>query len=150
MLEQNYVEQSNGLIHETFFGKGLNEQLFNNLMCGNQQINYSFLTTYMNCLKATLKKTLPNMPYQELIENFVSKYKDSIKYLPGCLVGCSLMTFHKIYFECFPQQQSGQHYQDIINKLTTNEGSLCSDYKTSIANHFPQYYKLQKTNNITL
>lgn len=150
MIAQKYLEQSNSLIHEAFFGNGFNAQLFNDLMCENQQINYSFLTTYMNCLKNTLKTTLPTINEKEFLESFISKFKDSIKYLPGTLVGCSLMSFHKMYYDYFPEQQTSQHYQDIINKLTTNDGPLCVEYKTAVANHFPQYYKLKKTNQVII
>lgn len=149
MIDKKYLEQANKIIEETFCGKGFDDNLFNDLMCGNQQMNYSFLTTYLSCLKTNLHTSVPKLSYDELLENFLPNFKDSIKNLPDSLVGCSLMAFHKIYFDSFPEQQTAQHYQAIVNTLTTNDGPLCIDYKSAIAKHFPQYYKLKKVNKMT-
>lgn len=150
MTQNKYVEDANKIIHETFFGHGLNESLFNDFMCGKQEINYSFLTAYLSCLKNTLTDIVPKTNFEDLVTDFIPKYKDSIKYLPDTLAGCSLMTFHKIYFENFPEQQSSEHYQQIVNQLTKNDGPLCIDYKSAIAKHFPQHYKLKKANKVTI
>lgn len=61
--EKDFVKEAQEIIYDTFGKSFFNENLFNDLMCGNKQLNYYFLSTYLDCLKETMFSKLPQMSY---------------------------------------------------------------------------------------
>lgn len=146
--DNNFINEAQEIIANTFGKSIFNANLFNDLMCANKQLNYYFLSTYLDCLKNTMICTLPTMSYQEVIENFIPAYKESIQHLPSSYILFSLMSFSKAYSQTFSNFRTENHYREVVKALTTNDITLPFDYRHAISLHFPQYYQLKKTKPI--
>lgn len=142
--EKDFVKEAQEIIYDTFGKSFFNENLFNDLMCGNKQLNYYFLSTYLDCLKETMFSKLPQMSYREVIDNFLPAYKQSMKHLPSSYILFSLMNFNRAYAQTFNEFRTEENYKEVTSALLGNEKELPFDYKWAISLHFPQYYKFKK------
>lgn len=146
MKDGRFFQEAQDLVNNTFSNQFLNENLFNEFMCLNRQMNYIFLSNYIECLKDTMKTVIPTLSYEDMMTKFIPSYRESMKHLPSSYVLFSLMSFNHFYANFFPQFREEKHYKDIVSILTQDELSLPFDYKTAISLHFPQYYKIKKNN----
>lgn len=148
--DDSFLKDSQDIITNTFFNKNFNNNLFNDLMCGNKRLNYLFLSTYLDCLKETLKVEIPKLSYQQFIEEFIPAYQESVKQLPSSYILFSLMSFQQHYAYHFPELRDEKHYQEVVSSLIKCDSALPLEYKLAISVHFPQYYKIKKNNGLKL
>lgn len=141
---RNFLKEAQEIISDNFVKNVFNEDLFNHFMCLNRQMNYSFLASYLEGLKDTMKMTVPKLSYEEMINNFIPSYRESMKHLPTSYVLFSLMNFQQCYAQCFKEFRTEKHYKEIVASLIGNETSMPFDYKAAISLQFPQYYKIKK------
>lgn len=143
----NFIKEAQEIINDNFLKNFFNEDLFDHFMFLNQQMNYSFLTNYIDILKETMQLTVPQLSYDDMINNFIPAYRESIKNLPTSYVLFSLMSFQNFYCKHFQEFRTEEHYKEIVSSLLGNENNMPFDYKTAISSHFPQYYKIKNNKN---
>lgn len=143
-VHNSYVNEAQSLIDNNFNLHFFDSDLLHHLMYGEKKVNYSFLSSYLDCLKKYTSDKLPHLDYSQFIESFLPLYQNCIKDLPSSYVLFALMGFQQSYCFHFHEFRKEIHYKEIVKSLLKNHNDLPFDYKVAISLYFPQYYQLNK------
>jgi len=145
--ENKYLSDVTSIIDFVFINKqfdDFNEKKFNELMFLEKQLNYHFLSSYLDGLRDKIKTDLKSTSYEELMNDFLPSFKESMKHLPSSYVLFSLMSFDRFLSSHPSNNGKESFYKEVCVKLTQENSPLPWDYKEALAVRYPQFYKLKK------
>lgn len=145
--ENKYLSDVTSIIDFVFTNKQFddsNEKKFNDLMFLDKQLNYHFLSSYIDGLRDKMQKDLKSTSYEELMNDFIPSFKESMKHSSSSYILFSLQSFDR-FLSSHPSNTGKESFhKEVCVKLTQENSHLPWEYKEALSVRYPQFYKIKK------